>query len=118
SGRPVPIASKVTGRADLTFRDTDIANASGSVNARLEGSAPAGSDLAPLTGDLAITADRGVFQIQRASLQTTATTLNLSGQFSMEQPVSNLQVNLASTDAAELQRLLISSRAIPELEKE
>ena len=60
SGRAVPIASKATGRADLTFTGTDFANANGSVNARLQGTAPAGSDLAALTGDLALTADHGL----------------------------------------------------------
>jgi translocation and assembly module TamB len=118
SGRPVPVASKATGRADLSFTGTDFANASGSINAQLTGAAPPGSDVAPLTGDFAVTANHGQFQIQRANLQTAATTLTATGQFSIEQPTSNLQVNVASTDASELQRLLISSGAIPELEKQ
>lgn len=118
SGRPLAIASKATGRADLRFLDTDFANASGSVNARLEGVTPPGSDLAPLSGDLALTADRGVFQIQRASLQTPTTTLNATGQFSFEQPVSNLRIDLASTDAGELERLIMSSGALPDLEEQ
>jgi translocation and assembly module TamB len=118
SGRALPIASKATGKADLTFTGTDFANANGSVNAQLVGAAPPGSDLAPLSGDLALTATNGLFQIQNANLRTAATTLTASGQFSVEQPVSNLRVNLASTDASELQQLLISSGAIPELEEQ
>lgn len=118
SGRSVPIASKATGKADLSFTGTDFANANGSVNAQLTGTAPAGSDLAPLSGEFAVTANHGQFQIQRATLQTAATTLTASGQFAIEQPTSNLQINLASTDASELQRLLISSGAIPELEEQ
>jgi translocation and assembly module TamB len=118
SGRAVPIASKATGTAELAFAGTDIATATGNVNAKLAGQTPPGSDLAPLSGDVAVTADHGQFQIQRANLQTAATTLTASGQFSIEQPTSNLRIDLASSDAAELQRLLISSGAIPEMEEQ
>ncbi|HKP35282.1 MAG TPA: translocation/assembly module TamB domain-containing protein [Pyrinomonadaceae bacterium] len=115
TGRVVPISSRATGRADLTFRGTEFGNATGNINAQLKGE-PSATDLAPLSGDLAMTADRGLFQIQRASLQTAATTLNASGQFSIDQPVSNLEVAVASSDAAEIQRLLITSGALPEVE--
>lgn len=118
SGRAVPIASKATGRADLAFTGTDFTNATGNVNALLVGAAPAGSDLASLSGDFAVTANQGLFQIQKANLKTAATTLTASGQFSIDQPISNLRVDLASSDATELQRLLISSGALPELEEE
>ena len=118
SGRAVPIASKATGKADLAFTGTDFGKATGSVNAKLVGAASAGSDLASLSGDFAVTADHGLFQIQRANLQTVATKLTASGQFSIDQPNSNLRIDLASTDASELERLLITSGAIPELEEE
>jgi len=117
SGRAIPVASRATGRADLTFLDTDIATATGSVNAQLQGAQTA-NDLAPLSGDVAITANHGLFQIQRASLQTAATKLNASGQFSIDEPISNLQVDVASTDASEIQRLLITSGALPEVEQQ
>src|SRR5229473_387980 len=118
SGRSVPIASKATGTAELAFSGTDLATATGNVNAQLKGQTPAGTDLAPLSGDLAVTADHGQFQIQRANLQTAATRLTAAGQFSIEQPTSNLRIDLASSDAAELERLLISSGAIPEMEEQ
>ncbi len=118
SGRAAPIASKATGKADLTFSGTDFATASGNVNAQMRGEIPAGSDLAPLSGDLALTADHGQFQIQRATLQTAATKLTASGQFSIEQPTSNLRIDVASSNASELQRLLITSGAIPEIEEQ
>jgi translocation and assembly module TamB len=117
SGRAIPVASRATGRADLTFTDTDISTATGSVNAQLQG-APTTNDLAPLSGDVALTADHGLFQIQRANLQTAATTLNAAGQFSIDEPVSNLRVDVASSDASEIQRLLITSGALPEVEEQ
>src|SRR5882672_1263857 len=118
SGRAVPIASKATGTAELVFAGTDLGTATGNVKAHLTGQTPAGTDLAPLSGDLAVAADHGQFQIQRADLQTAATRLSASGQFSIEQPTSNLRIDLTSADAAELQRLLISSGAIPEMEEQ
>ena len=118
SGRAVPISSKATGTAELAFNGTDLATATGNVNAQLRGETPAGTDLAPLSGDLAVAADHGQFQIQRANLQTSATRLTASGQFSIERPTSNLRIDLASSDAAELQRLLITSGALPEMEEQ
>lgn len=118
SGRAVPITSKATGRVELTFAGSDIATATGSAQAQLAGAATAAPDLTPLSGTLAVIADHGQFQIQNADLRTTATTLSANGQFSIEQPTSNLHVNIASTDAAELQRLLITSGAVPEIEEQ
>src|SRR5256714_11463897 len=118
AGRAIPISSKATGTASLAFTGTDFANATGKVTAQLAGAAAAGTDVASLSGDLAITADHGLFQIQRANLQTAATTLTASGQFSIEQPASNLRVALSSTDASELQRLLISSGALSDMEEQ
>jgi len=111
-------SGKATGTASLAFTGTDFANATGKVTAQLAGAAPAGTDVASLSGEVAITADHGLFQIQRANLQTAATTLTASGQFSIEQPASNLRVALSSTDASELQRLLISSGALSDMEEQ
>jgi len=117
SKRAFPIASKATGKANLTFTDSDFTNATGRVTAELV-AAPGSAADTPLAGEVAVTADHGVFQIQRVNLQTSTTTLTASGQFSVEQPVSNLNVNVASTDAAELQNLLISSGAFSDLEEQ
>jgi translocation and assembly module TamB len=50
-------------------------------------------------------------------LQTPATTLSATGQFSFEGD-SNLQVALNSADAAELQAVLISSGLLPEVDEQ
>jgi translocation and assembly module TamB len=118
SGRALPIASKATGTAELAFAGTDVAAATGNVSAQLRGEAPAGSDLAPLSGDVTLTANHGQFQIQSANLQTPATRLTATGSFSIEQPTSNLRVDINSADASELQRLLISSGALSAAEDE
>src|SRR5437764_2675034 len=45
AGRAVPIASKATGRANLTFTDSDFANATGNISAHLAGAVAPGTDV-------------------------------------------------------------------------
>lgn len=111
----VPLAGAATGTVDLRFPGTNFEAASGRLDAQFEGET--GSDASgrtPLNGQLALTADRGNFQIEHANLKTGASELNASGGFSFSGD-SNLQVKLASTDAAELQRVLVASDLIPTL---
>jgi translocation and assembly module TamB len=114
----VPLTGRATGRVDLTFPGTEVKLASGTLTTRL--SAEAGETSAnriPITGEVSVRADRGLFDIQSVNLQTPATRLNASGQFSF-QGDSNLTVDLASADAEELQTVLISSGLLPSVEEE
>jgi translocation and assembly module TamB len=116
AGSPVPLAGRATGRVDLTFPGTNVKLASGTVTTRV--SAEAGEvsgQRIPITGEIAMRADRGLFDIQQVNLQTPATRLNATGQFSFEND-SNLQVDLTSSDASELQTVLISSGLLPDVE--
>ncbi|MEP6705897.1 MAG: translocation/assembly module TamB domain-containing protein [Pyrinomonadaceae bacterium] len=116
SKRVVPLAGKATGKVDLAFTGTNLGTASGNINAQLKGEAgDQTTGRTPISGDLALTADRGLYRIQQANLQTGATQLRASGEFGLERD-SNLQVNLVSADASELQRLLISSGLVPDVE--
>lgn len=118
AGSAVPLAGRATGRVDLTFPGTDVQLASGTVSTRL--SAEAGEvsqDRIPITGEVAIRADRGTFDIQQVNLQTPATRLTATGRFSFEND-SNLQVDLNSSDATELQTVLISSGLLPDIEEQ
>ena len=117
TGRAVPIAGAATGTVNLTMPGTNFEAASGTLNTQFTGET--GNDAngrTPLTGDLTLRADRGLFQLERANLRTGASELTVTGQFSFKGD-SNLQVNLASTDAAELQRVLVASNLIPTLEE-
>jgi translocation and assembly module TamB len=117
SGRAVPVAGKATGTVDLAFPGTNFGAASGSARADFTGeTGDEASGRTPLTGSVALTATRGLFNIERANLKTAASELNASGQFSLDRADSNLQLNLASTDASELQRVLVSSGFFPSIE--
>lgn len=117
AGIAVPLTGRATGKLELAFPGTDFKLVSGAVTTRL--SAEAGETSAggiPITGEVALHANRGMFDIQKVNLQTPATRLNATGRFSFEND-SNLQVDLASSDAAELQAVLISSGLLPEVEE-
>jgi translocation and assembly module TamB len=117
TGRAVPIAGAATGTVNLSMPGTNFEAASGTLNTQFTGET--GNDAngrTPLTGELALVATRGQFELQRANLRTGASELTATGQFSFKGD-SNLNVNLASTDAAELQRVLVASNLIPALEE-
>jgi len=117
TARPILITGKATGTANLSFPGTDLSEASGT--ARVELKAETGDEATgrtPLTGEVSLRADRGLFEIERANLQTPASTLNATGQFSVKRDESNLQLNLESTDAGELQNVLSSTGLLADLE--
>jgi translocation and assembly module TamB len=116
TGRAVPLTGAATGNASLSFPGTDFKLASGTLTAQLTGET--GNDVSgrtPVTGEIGLRAERGLFQIARANLQAGASSLNATGQFSFEGD-SNLQVNLTSSDAAELERVVVASNLIPAFE--
>lgn len=116
AGSPVPLTGRATGSVDLTFPGTEFKLASGTVTTRVTAATgDTSGDRIPITGDVAVRANSGVFDIQQMNLQTPATTLKATGQFSFEKD-SNLQVDLASTDATELQAVLVSSGLLSDVE--
>ena len=118
AGAAVPLTGRATGRVDVTFPGTEIKLASGTLTTKFSAEAgEASADRIPITGEVSVHADRGVFDIQAVNLQTPATRLNATGQFSFEGN-SNLTVDLASSDAAELQAVVISSGLLPSIEDE
>src|SRR5919107_2969719 len=109
SGNAVPVVGAATGTVDLRFPGTNFKAASGRVDATFEGAAGRDeSARTPLTGTLALTADRGLFNIQSANLRAGATEVSATGRFSF-QGGTDLAVNLNSTDAAEFQNVVLST---------
>lgn len=114
NGRVVPVSGKATGNANLTFPGTNFNAASGNLRAEFNGeTGNEAQGRTPLTGTVALRADRGLFNIEEATLRTPASELKATGQFSFERDESNLQLDLSSTDAAELQNVLVSTGLLP-----
>ena len=108
AGTPVPLAGTATGKVDLSFPGTNFKKASGSINTRFtaETGQPQ-SDRTPISGEVSLRANSGLFQIDRVDLQTAASHLKATGQFSFEGD-SDLQVDFNSSDATELQQIASS----------
>ncbi len=118
AGAAVPLSGRATGKIDLAFPGTDFRAASGTLTTNFTAdNLETGTGGIPLSGVVAIRADRGLFNIDRVDLQTTATKLKATGQFSFSGD-SNLQVELDSSDAVELQTVLISSGLLPDVEEQ
>jgi translocation and assembly module TamB len=116
SGRVATVAGKATGSIDLALPDNDINQARGQVRAEFSGETSDANGRIPLTGDLALRAERGSFNIETAHLRTGASELTAKGQFSFASE-SNLTFNLASSNASELKRVLVSSGLAPGVEE-
>lgn len=115
----VPLSGNMNGNVDLSFPGTEIKAASGTMRAEFK--AETGSEdsgMTTLTGELALNATRGVFNIERANLKTNASELSATGRFSFDTDDSDLNLNLASSDAAELQRVVDATGLVPELEEQ
>lgn len=118
SGAAVPLAGSANGKIDLAFPELDFKKASGSISTEFTAeTGDAQNGRTSLTGEIALRADRGLFQIDRVDLQTVASELKATGQFAFEGD-SNLQLDLTSANAAELQRVLISSGLFPDAEEQ
>ncbi|MBV9959679.1 MAG: hypothetical protein JO360_14745, partial [Acidobacteria bacterium] len=116
SGHVVPLAGATNGSVDLSFPGTNLKFASGRVNAQFTAEAGTqASGRTPLNGEVALNATRGVFNIERASLKTAASELSATGRFSFETDDSDLQLNLNSSDASELKRVVVASGLLPSL---
>jgi translocation and assembly module TamB len=123
SQRIVPLTGKTSGTVDLAFPGSNIKAASGTVRAEFSGETGGGGDEAsasrtPLNGDVVLSATRGLFNIERASLRTTSSELTATGRFSFLRPESDLQLNVKSSDATELQNVLLASGLLPDLDEQ
>lgn len=108
AGQVVPLSGKTNGEAKITFRGTDIKNtATGNIRATFN--AEAGDEArgrTPLNGVVDLNAANGLFDIARAELSSAASRLVATGKFSFAKNDSDLNLNLTSTDATELQRIV------------
>jgi outer membrane protein assembly complex protein YaeT len=96
-----PLAGSVSGSAQVNWPGTNFRRVSGTINAQFSGQTTQTLDAIPVTGNVALRAQRGDFTIEQLRLATDATTLTASGNFAFEGN-SDLRFTLDSTDAAQL----------------
>ncbi|MEZ5429132.1 MAG: translocation/assembly module TamB domain-containing protein [Pyrinomonadaceae bacterium] len=118
-GRVVPIEGKTTGQVDLNFAGTNFRTASGTVTADFN--ANAGTEergLVPVNGKLGLRATDGLFDIDFANLFTDKSRLEATGSFDLNGYDSNLNLQLNSTDAGEIERIVRVLNLSPDLEQQ
>lgn len=106
AGRILPIEGQTTGRADISFKGTDLRTATGDINANI--AASAGNEVdgrIPLNGSVEIKADDGLLNIENAKVATEKSELTASGRFDLLGTDSDLELALRSSDASEAERM-------------
>jgi outer membrane protein assembly complex protein YaeT len=102
-----PLVGIVEGNADVRWPGTELLAASGTLAAHLSGDMTRTPDAIPVKGDVEITARGGVFDVNRFTLSTDATSLAATGRLSREGD-SDLRFSLTSTGAEQLQTIAYS----------
>src|SRR6185369_1850077 len=85
---------------------------SGQINAHLTAQTTQTEGIIPLTGDVDVNAQRGIFNINTLTLTTGATDLTAGGRVAMKGDSSDLRFSLASTHAEELQTIAYSIKGV------
>jgi translocation and assembly module TamB len=119
SGRIIPLEGQTTGNIDITFNGTHLRTASGTINADITANAgTAESGLIPISGQVKLNANNGLFNVELADLRTANSSITSSGRFDLKDQNSNLTLALRSTDASEIERLVRVLGVSTELERQ
>lgn len=119
SGRVMPLEGRTNGRVDLTLTGIDYRTTSGTINATIAAAAGnADTNKIPVNGTVDLSATNGLFNVDRANLQTEKSELNATGRFDLRNDNSDLDVSLRSTDANEIVNLVRVTGLSPEFESQ
>lgn len=117
TGKAVPLSGTSSGDIAITFPGTDYRSASGTLRAAVSANAgTAGQGEIPINGNINIAGSNGLFEIDNSQLQSANTRLLAAGRFDAKGTNTNLRLNLASTDAREVDRLARLFSLSPEFE--
>lgn len=108
--KDAPLAGRVKGEADISLAGGNLKTLNGRITAHFDGQTTQTADTFPLTGDVALNARNGVFDIEQMQLATDATTLNANGQLGLRGN-SDLRVTLNSTRGEQLIQIARSLEA-------
>ncbi len=99
-----PVSGLVKGEAELSIAGSNLRTINGVINAHFDGQSGESSDSLPVTGDVAVNAQNGVFNFERMELSTGASKLEAAGQLSVDGE-SDLRVSINSTQSEQLVQL-------------
>lgn len=96
-----PLAGRVSGQAELTFKGADPQTLNGKINAHFAGATGESLDAIPINGDTSIDVTDGIFQFSATQFTTDATRLNAEGTMAIVGD-SDLKLSIVSTRAEQL----------------
>ncbi len=99
--KDAPVGGKVTGETELSFIGADPRSINGKISARFDGQANPKTDAIPVTGEVAITAEDGVFNFDHLQLSTDASRLTATGKLSYDGE-SDLRVSVNTSQGEQL----------------
>ena len=108
-----PLSGTVDGQADVSWPGTNVRRLSGTVTTHFTGQTTTTLDAIPVTGDVAVKAQDGLFNFDQLALNTAASTLTATGSLALNGD-SNLRFTLSSTRAEELQTIAYSLGPVPQ----
>lgn len=108
--KDAPISGQTSGDIELSFSGGNPRALDGKISARFEGKANEKAGDLPLTGNVAVTAARGVFTFDQFQLATGATKLTATGTLSADGE-SDLRVSLLSPESEQLVQIARSFEA-------
>lgn len=106
--KDAPLAGSINSEVRVSWPGTNFNAVSGNLNAHLTGETTKTEGAIPLTGDVAVRAQSGTFNVDQLTLATDATQLTASGQIAAKGDASDLRFSLTSTRAEELQTIAYS----------
>ncbi len=106
--KDAPLAGSVNSEVRVNWPGTNFDALSGNVTAHLTGETTKTEGAIPLTGDVAVRAQSGTFNVDQLQLATNATQLTANGRIASKGDASDLRFSLVSTRAEELQTIAYS----------
>ncbi|HKQ89161.1 MAG TPA: translocation/assembly module TamB domain-containing protein [Blastocatellia bacterium] len=102
-----PLAGRFGGGAELSWPGMDFLTTSGAINIHLKAETTQTVDAIPMTGDINIRARGGVFDVEQFLLNSDASQVKATGQFSRD-GTTDLRFSLTSKNAEQLQTIATS----------
>ena len=107
-----PLTGQINSQVRVSWPGTNFEAVSGNLTAHLTAQTTETEGVIPVTGDVAVRAQSGNFNIDQLTLDTGATQLTASGRVAAKGNSSDLQFALASTKAEELQTIAYSINSV------
>ena len=107
-----PLTGSINSQVRVSWPGTNFESLSGNLSAHLTAETTQTDSAIPVTGDVAVRAQSGNFNVEQLTLATNASQLTASGRVAAKGDSSDLNFSLTSTHAEELQTIAYSINSV------